>query len=391
MKDYLKSSERKLVASFVIGALIFLMVFEGVFLVTRYFIEIQTHEENFIKETDSIVNHTTLLSTQSISFVIGIEAIQTNSAGQILSSQIKNLTIENISDILDDDTLEDIDESLNHMAYADDYIVRRVQQNNVTTFFFTRPRINLHTMQRDAIRFLLLDMLLILPLWFLMRFHIRRTLLPVRENIDTMTHFVHDAGHELKTPLAIISGNLQILRDSPKMDYELVESSLDTIDAMNESISGLLELADLKIPEKNKKTNILPIVESEIFRAKNIKNVTIENNLTKDFYVSASEKHLSILIRNLLENAIKYNKENGRVMISSEKNIFTIRDTGIGMAKDDIDRIFDRFYRINQNSSIAGSGIGMTLVDKILKLYDWDIKIQSQVDEGTEIRIIFPK
>ena len=369
MKDYLKSSERKLVASFVIGALIFLMVFEGVFLVTRYFIEIQTHEENFIKETDSIVNHTTLLSTQSISFVIGIEAIQTNSAGQILSSQIKNLTIENISDILDDDTLEDIDESLNHMAYADDYIVRRVQQNNVTTFFFTRPRINLHTMQRDAIRFLLLDMLLILPLWFLMRFHIRRTLLPVRENIDTMTHFVHDAGHELKTPLAIISGNLQILRDSPKMDYELVESSLDTIDAMNESISGLLELADLKI------------VESEIFRAKNIKNVTIENNLTKDFYVSASEKHLSILIRNLLENAIKYNKENGRVMISSEKNIFTIRDTGIGMAKDDIDRIFDRFYRINQNSSIAGSGIGMTLVDKILKLYDWDIKIQSQVDE----------
>ena len=381
MKDYLKSSERKLVASFVIGALIFLMVFEGVFLVTRYFIEIQTHEENFIKETDSIVNHTTLLSTQSISFVIGIEAIQTNSAGQILSSQIKNLTIENISDILDDDTLEDIDESLNHMAYADDYIVRRVQQNNVTTFFFTRPRINLHTMQRDAIRFLLLDMLLILPLWFLMRFHIRRTLLPVRENIDTMTHFVHDAGHELKTPLAIISGNLQILRDSPKMDYELVESSLDTIDAMNESISGLLELADLKIPEKNKKTNILPIIESEIFRAKNIKNVTIENNLTKDFYVSASEKHLSILIRNLLENAIKYNKENGRVMISSEKNIFTIRDTGIGMAKDDIDRIFDRFYRINQNSSIAGSGIGMTLVDKILKLYDWDIKIQSQVDE----------
>ena len=260
MKDYLKSSERKLVASFVIGALIFLMVFEGVFLVTRYFIEIQTHEENFIKETDSIVNHTTLLSTQSISFVIGIEAIQTNSSGQILSSQIKNLTIENISDILDEDTLEDIDESLNHMAYADDYIVRRIAQNNVTTFFFTRPRINLHTMQRDAIRFLLLDMLLILPLWFLMRFHIRRTLLPVRENIDTMTHFVHDAGHELKTPLAIISGNLQILRDSPKMDYELVESSLDTIDAMNESISGLLELADLKIPEKNKKTNIVPIV-----------------------------------------------------------------------------------------------------------------------------------
>ena len=91
------------------------------------------------------------MSTQSISFVIGIEAIQTNSSGQILSSQIKNLTIENISDILDDDTLEDIDESPNHMAYADDYIVRRIAQNNVTTFYAPSNQPSYHAARRASI------------------------------------------------------------------------------------------------------------------------------------------------------------------------------------------------------------------------------------------------
>lgn len=69
-----------------------------------------------------------------------------------------------------------------------------------------------------------------------MRNYVRKILTPVKENIDTMSHFVHDAGHELKTPIAIISGNLQIMRENPKVDYELIEESLETIHTMNESI-----------------------------------------------------------------------------------------------------------------------------------------------------------
>lgn len=93
-------------------------------------------------------------------------------------------------------------------------------------YFFSREMDIMDEFYRDILRFLLINIIILVPLYFLIREHIRRILRPVKENLDTMSHFVHDAGHELKTPLAIISGNLQILRDSPKMDHELVEESL---------------------------------------------------------------------------------------------------------------------------------------------------------------------
>lgn len=147
---------------------------------------------------------------------------------------------------------------------------------------------------------------------------------------------------------------------------------------MNESIQGLLELADLKMPEKNTKTDIKKIIQNEIDRADNFKNIEIINTVKNNFSVFASEKHLSLLLRNLIENAIKYNKNNGKMTISLEKNILTVEDTGIGMSEENIKRIFDRFYRINQDSEVSGSGIGMTLVKKVVDLYNWKIGISSQ-------------
>lgn len=222
-----------------------------------------------------------------------------------------------------------------------------------------------------------------------MQMYIRRIFRPIRENIDTMTHFVHDAWHELKTPLAIISGNLQIMRDSIHTDYDLVEESLSTIDTMNESIQGLLELADLKMPQQNEKTHLYHLITQEIKRANNHKNVTIQSDIPEKILIAASEKHLSILIRNLLENAIKYNKEQGSVSISFRKNTLKIQDTGIGMEAEDISRIFDRFYRINKHSDQKGSWIGLTLVDRIVKLYDWKIAVESVPGEGTTISVTF--
>lgn len=90
-----------------------------------------------------------------------------------------------------------------------------------------------------------------------------------------------------------------------------------------------------------------------------------------------------------MENAIKYNRENGEIKIAFEKNTLIISDTGIGMSEENLKRIFDRFYRINQNSRIAGSGIGLTLVERIAKLYEWDIKVTSEVGVGTTFRIRF--
>lgn len=139
-----------------------------------------------------------------------------------------------------------------------------------------------------------------------------------------------------------------------------------------------MELADLKIPEKNTKINLTKIIENEISKADNFRNISIDNQAKKDFFIFSSEKHISIVLRNLIENAIKYNKNNGKMFISLEKNILTVEDTGMGMSKENIERVFDRFYRINQNSEVGGSGIGMTLVKKVADLYSWKITISSE-------------
>ncbi len=91
-----------------------------------------------------------------------------------------------------------------------------------------------------------MDFAILIPFYFMGRYLIRETLAPVEANMNTMSHFVHDAGHELKTPLAIVSGNLQILRDSKNPEKGLIEENIATILSMSNSLDGLLELADIK-------------------------------------------------------------------------------------------------------------------------------------------------
>lgn len=379
MSTQINQSEKKLTHSFVLWAFLFLIFFETLFLGTRFLIEKKNSENKFLEGTEQLlgrkIDHT---NPRGPSF-FGIATLKTTPSGEIMFSQNNFSEIQNISDILSEKEIQNLK---NHdFIYHEKLLIRRVETNSSVIYFFSRELDILEEFYRDIFRFLLIDIIILIPLYFLIRVHIRRILAPVRENIDTMTHFVHDAGHELKTPIAIISGNLQIMRDSDETEFLLIEESLETIEHMNASIQGLLELADLHLPDKNTKTDLENILKNEIERANNFRNITFENTISEKFPVYASEKHLSILIRNLIENAIKYNKDNGKVFISREKNTLIVRDTGIGMSAENISRIFDRFYRINQNSEVSGSGIGMTLVDKIIKLYNWKIRIESQIDK----------
>lgn len=111
-------------------------------------------------------------------------------------------------------------------------------------------------MAEDIIIFLMVDILVLVPLWFAGRYFVGRTLTPVEENMITMDHFVHDAGHELKTPLAIVSGNLQILREGKNKDIDLLEKSILTLHSMSESIDSLTDLSSLKLPTTIKNTSL---------------------------------------------------------------------------------------------------------------------------------------
>ena len=163
---------------------------------------------------------------------------------------------------------------------------------------------------RDIVRFIVIDILLLLPFYFIGRYAVGRTLEPVAENIDTMSHFIHDAGHELKTPLAIVSGNLQILRDSKKNDTEIIEESIATIYSMSDSLDGLVELANLKAPTstgtlslKENIEEILAIHHDTIEK----KQIEVSLNIPTKTQISIEKKHFQILFSNLITNAIRYN------------------------------------------------------------------------------------
>ncbi len=118
-------------------------------------------------------------------------------------------------------------------------LIRKVPDSNNPGYFkiyMGKRGYPLEDLLRDILRFLAMNTIIVLPFYFMARYFVRKTLEPVEENMNAMSHFIHDAGHELKTPLAIISGNLQILRDSKKPEKDLIENSIATISSMSDSL-----------------------------------------------------------------------------------------------------------------------------------------------------------
>ena len=145
------------------------------------------------------------------------------------------------------------------------------------------------------------------------------------------------------------------MRDLHKHDPELVNESLKTIHSMNDSIEGLLELADLKLPDKREKTSLHAIVESILSALDELiqsKNIAISIDIPEKSLIPMSHNHLSILMKNLIENAVKYNMQDGKIHISYKNKTIIVQDSGIGMNEEEKTRIFDRFYRAHTSSEI---------------------------------------
>ena len=165
-------------------------------------------------------------------------------------------------------------------------------------------------------------------------------------------------------------------------------------------INDMLDLSRLELERKG-----VPISLS----LRNIANDVIESlsplanqksirfSLDGDAHIIADREHMIELIKNLTENAVRYNRENGEVhlSISDTDNHVTVSvtDTGIGIPKEHLPRIFERFYRVNKSRSreTGGTGLGLSIVKHIAEIYNADITISSEPDIGTNITIVFPR
>ena len=381
------STERHLTNLFVGGAMLFLILFELVFLIGRVISENSYENSRFLDESTRIYENLNRRWQEvprgnrpriELSF-----ALINASGGVILSNS--GAFIGGIDEIIGSGEIREMPE--NNIIWENGRLFRKISDKNsgITLLFFRNRSYVWDDIVRDVLRFILLDLIILLPLWFMSRSAVRKTLLPVEENLDTMAHFVHDAGHELKTPLAVVSGNLQLIRDFPEKKWDLVESSIATIHSLAGSIDGLITLANLQSLGKRESIPLMICIEWEYEHFKDAireKHLTLSLDIPAQERIRCNEKHFRILMKNLIENAIKYNKKNGSITIEYKKNILSVNNTGKTIPEWEIPKIFDRFYRVEKNEK-NGSGIGLAIVDRIVKMYGWKCRVESTEWEGT--------
>lgn len=220
--------------------------------------------------------------------------------------------------------------------------------------------------------------------------------------------FLSMLSHELKSPLNAVEGYLKLMqqkRNGEKMDdyNDMIKRSLSRIDDMRTLIIDLLDFTRIESGKKQRNikdlllcdiaTGCIDLVQPICIQ----KDIDIHVNCNSSVTIAADKQELEIVLNNLLSNAAKYNKNGGRidVNISKEENgntIISVADTGIGMEKSDIEKLFDDFVRIKseQTKNISGTGLGLSLVKKIAALYDAEIKVDSIPNEGSTFTIIFP-
>ena len=220
--------------------------------------------------------------------------------------------------------------------------------------------------------------------------------------------FLSLLSHELKSPVNAVEGYLRMMLDKQVGDsiddYKvMIDRSLERIKGMRTLITDLLDLT--KIESGQKTRNIQEIDVSQIARKTldNIepfalqKNVKLFLDLPDNIKFDADENEMEIIFNNLLSNAIKYNKEEGEVSITiksdHEKLIIIVEDTGIGMNEEEMDGLFQEFVRIknSKTKNISGSGLGLSIVRKIVEEYNGKVNVESKPDKGSKFTISMPR
>ncbi len=219
--------------------------------------------------------------------------------------------------------------------------------------------------------------------------------------------FVSILSHELKSPLNAIEGYLNIMKDRQAGENigaydQMIERSLDRVQGMRNLIMDLLDFTKIRLERKAEKItrlNLKKIAKDAISAIKPYaiqKNVIFTLDAPEDIFIEADPNDMEIIFNNLLSNAVKYNRDDGKaeVILGKEAGnyIIRVRDTGIGMDKEDVASLFKEFVRIKneKTKNISGSGLGLSIVRKITELYHGNISVESIPDVGSTFTVQLP-
>ena len=230
------------------------------------------------------------------------------------------------------------------------------------------------------------------------------TLLKERE---IRQEFFSNASHELKTPITSIKGYAELLENDmipdPVMQKDVIRRIKNEADRMTVLIADILAVS--KLEAHDVKPELMDIDMSELIadrvaayepRAKAAK-VTLCNYAMNHVHVYADYGQMEEIVSNLISNAIRYNKRLGKVWINAHNEngymILRVRDTGIGVAPEEQEKIFNRFYRVDKGRSreTGGTGLGLSIVKHIVNYYGGSIELRSKLGNGSEFIVRIPE
>ena len=230
-----------------------------------------------------------------------------------------------------------------------------------------------------------------------------RLLLRLEETFATQRQFSANAAHELRTPLAVMSTKFEVFeknKNPDEADYkEAIGMARTQTDRLSHVIDILLEMTELQSAPKSDSISLSEITEEvicDLVAVAEKKNISLVQD-DGEARLTGSDTLVYRAIYNLIENAIKYNKEGGKVSVAiTEDENFAkviITDTGSGIAKEDWDKIFEPFFRVDKSRSrsMGGAGLGLALVKEIAVRHGGDVKVVESSDRGSSIELSLSK
>lgn len=216
--------------------------------------------------------------------------------------------------------------------------------------------------------------------------------------------FIRVLGHELKAPIAAVTGYLDIMKDHvmgediTKYDH-VVERSLVRLEQMRKMIVDLLDLTRIESGEKARDLKLVDLTAAArqaielVEQGAKARGITLVLKAPEKMEIAADKMEVDMMLNNLVSNAVKYNRENGQVSISLSNSagftVIEVSDTGIGMTKEEQVRLFEEFVRIRNKDTrdILGSGLGLSILKRLAGLYKGRIEVESEPGRGSTFRL----
>lgn len=216
--------------------------------------------------------------------------------------------------------------------------------------------------------------------------------------------FISVLAHELKSPIGAVEGYLNTLesdfaREDPQLCQRIIGRSRIRLEGMRKIITDLLDMTRIESGRKKREIGEVDLMEVAQMAVESAQPAADERGITLEIHgegpmpIMADRGELEIILNNLITNAVKYNKDQGRADIRLNKEgdrfVIEVQDTGIGMTQEEAGKLFNDFVRIknSKTKNILGSGLGLSILKKLAKLYKGDVSVQSEPDVGSTFSV----